>query len=115
MELIKKNFGFGCMRLPMTDGKVDEPQFCKMIDRFIEEGFNYFDTAHGYIGGQSETVQGNADAYALEDTIMKMREFTLPAFLASDTHIQRIKLSLLIKLLLQGGEKGADARKRHFG
>jgi len=40
----------------MKDGKVDEPQFCKMVDRFIEEGFNYFDTAHGYIGGQSETA-----------------------------------------------------------
>lgn len=56
MDNVKKKLAFGCMRLPMTDGKVDEPQFCKMIDRFIEEGFNYFDTAHGYIGGQSETA-----------------------------------------------------------
>ena len=23
-EFIKKNFGFGCMRLPMKDGKVDK-------------------------------------------------------------------------------------------
>ena len=56
MDKVKKKLGFGCMRLPMVNGKVDEPQFCKMIDRFIEEGFNYFDTAHGYIGGQSETA-----------------------------------------------------------
>lgn len=56
MDKIKKKLAFGCMRLPMQDGKVDEPQFCKMVDRFIEEGFNYFDTAHGYIGGQSETA-----------------------------------------------------------
>lgn len=56
MYNVKKKLAFGCMRLPMKDDKVDEPQFCKMIDRFIEEGFNYFDTAHGYIGGQSETA-----------------------------------------------------------
>ena len=27
-----------------------------MADAFIDAGFNYFDTAHGYIGGQSETA-----------------------------------------------------------
>lgn len=56
MDKVQKKLAFGCMRLPMVNGKVDEPQFCKMVDRFIEEGFNYFDTAHGYIGGQSETA-----------------------------------------------------------
>ena len=53
---IKGNFGFGCMRLPMRDGKVDYEEFEKMIDAFIDAGLNYFDTAHGYIGGQSETA-----------------------------------------------------------
>ena len=53
---INGNFGFGCMRLPMADGKVDYEEFKKMIDAFIDAGFNYFDTAHGYIGGQSETA-----------------------------------------------------------
>ena len=53
---IKKNFGFGCMRLPMMDGAVDQAQMCAMVDTFIENGFNYFDTAHGYLGGKSETA-----------------------------------------------------------
>ena len=53
---IKKNFGFGCMRLPMVGDKVDIPQTTKMVDAFLARGFNYFDTAHGYIGGQSETA-----------------------------------------------------------
>ena len=53
---IKKNFGFGCMRLPMVGDKVDIPQTTKMVDTFLARGFNYFDTAHGYIGGQSETA-----------------------------------------------------------
>lgn len=53
---IKKNFGFGCMRLPMDGDKVDYDEFNRMIDYFIESGFNYFDTAHGYIDGKSETA-----------------------------------------------------------
>ena len=52
----KKNFGFGCMRLPMVNGEVDREQFDKMVDTFIAAGFNYFDTAHGYLGGKSETA-----------------------------------------------------------
>lgn len=56
MEQIKKNFGFGCMRLPMKDGEVDTAEFSRMVDTFLENGFNYFDTAHGYLGGKSETA-----------------------------------------------------------
>ena len=51
---IKGRFGFGCMRLPMKDKEVDLGQFSLMADEFIEAGFNYFDTAHGYINGKSE-------------------------------------------------------------
>ena len=53
---IKKTFGFGCMRLPMIGDKVDIPQTKQMVDTFLARGFNYFDTAHGYINGQSETA-----------------------------------------------------------
>ena len=56
---IKKNFGFGCMRLPMKGDEVDYDEFNKMIDTFIGAGFNYFDTAHGYIGGKSELAIGD--------------------------------------------------------
>ena len=51
---IKKNFGFGMMRLPMCGENVDTAQTCAMVDAFLTAGFNYFDTAHGYIGGKSE-------------------------------------------------------------
>jgi predicted aldo/keto reductase-like oxidoreductase len=51
---IKTFFGFGCMRLPMIGTEVDIEQFKDMADYFIENGFNYFDTAHGYIDGKSE-------------------------------------------------------------
>lgn len=51
MEKIKKKFGYGCMRLPMMNGDVDQMEMCRMVDTFLQNGFNYFDTAHGYLGG----------------------------------------------------------------
>ena len=53
-----KNFGFGLMRLPLTDpedGKsIDIAKTCEMVDFFLERGFTYFDTAWFYHGGESE-------------------------------------------------------------
>ena len=54
IEKVKKNFGFGMMRLPMIENEIDYEQVNKMVDSFMESGFNYFDTAHGYIDGKSE-------------------------------------------------------------
>lgn len=54
MDRIQKNFGFGLMRLPMKDGQVDHALVKEMVDTFLAKGFNYFDTAHGYVQGLSE-------------------------------------------------------------
>lgn len=52
---VNKNFGFGCMRLPLLEnGDVNYAEFSKMIEAFFVAGFNYFDTAHGYLQGKSE-------------------------------------------------------------
>ena len=56
MENVKKNFGFGFMRLPMNGDEVDLEKTKQMVDAFLDAGFNYFDTAHGYIQGKSETA-----------------------------------------------------------
>ena len=73
---IKTFFGFGCMRLPMIGTEVDIEQFKEMTDYFIENGFNYFDTAHGYIDGKSElaikealTSRYSRDKYLLTDKL----------------------------------------------
>ncbi|MBQ7045391.1 MAG: aldo/keto reductase [Clostridia bacterium] len=73
---IKKNFGFGCMRFPMLDGEVDTKQLCEMVDTFIENGFNYFDTAHMYVDGKSEialkeclTSRHKREDYVLADKL----------------------------------------------
>ena len=54
--MLKEKFGFGCMRLPMKKDEVDLEQVAIMVDEFIDAGFNYFDTAHGYLDGLSETA-----------------------------------------------------------
>lgn len=51
--------GFGLMRLPTKqDGAIDEERVTKMVDRALEQGVNYFDTAYPYHGGLSEVVAG---------------------------------------------------------
>jgi predicted aldo/keto reductase-like oxidoreductase len=70
-KMIYKNFqnhklsalGLGAMRLPVIggdDSKIDETAAEKMVDYAMEHGINYYDTAWGYHGGQSELVIGRA-------------------------------------------------------
>ena len=53
----------GAMRLPVIDGKddqIDEPAAAAMVDYAMAHGINYYDTAWGYHGGNSEPVMGRA-------------------------------------------------------
>jgi len=51
--------GFGCMRFPtLADGKINEPEAEKMIDKAIAAGVNYIDTAYPYHNGDSEPFVG---------------------------------------------------------
>ncbi len=51
-----KKLGFGCMRFPMKGDEIDTEQVKRMFDAFLEAGFTYFDTAHVYHSGKSETT-----------------------------------------------------------
>lgn len=54
----KSKFGFGCMRLPLKnpddDTSIDQELFNEMVDTYMENGYNYFDTSYAYHNGTSE-------------------------------------------------------------
>ena len=86
-----KKLAFGCMRLPLKNDDIDYDEFKKMVDMFIERGFTYFDTAHGYHGGKSElaikeclTSRYPREAYTLTDKLtseyFKKEEDIIPFF-----------------------------------
>jgi predicted aldo/keto reductase-like oxidoreductase len=52
--------GFGAMRLPTVDGKIDEAEASKMIRYAIDHGVNYVDTAYPYHEGTGEAFVGRA-------------------------------------------------------
>lgn len=54
------SLGFGCMRFPTKDGKIDEEYSTKMLEYAISKGVNYFDTAYPYHDGESEIFLGKA-------------------------------------------------------
>jgi hypothetical protein len=60
---VMPKLGFGLMRLPEKDGKIDLDHVCRMVDAYMESGMNYFDTAYVYHGGNSEK--------AIKDALVK--------------------------------------------
>ena len=52
--------GFGAMRLPQTDANdpttIDMEEFTKMVDYYMDQGFDYFDTSYAYHDEKSENA-----------------------------------------------------------
>lgn len=72
-----KKFGIGMMRLPQIDENsehIDQEQLNKMIDTYMENGYNYFDTAYPYHNGKSEVAfkEGVVKRYPRESYIIQI-------------------------------------------
>lgn len=68
--------GFGGLRLPILDSKenIDYKTLCEMVDCYVENGGQYFDTSYIYHRGQSENAFGKCivdrlprDSFCLAD------------------------------------------------
>ena len=63
---VKKNgdklsvLGFGGMRFPENNGKIDELRATRQLKQAIDKGVNYVDTAYIYHYGKSESFIGKA-------------------------------------------------------
>lgn len=59
-----KKFGFGAMRLPLTNQEdatsINQEELNQMVDAFLAAGFTYFDTAYPYHGKMSEVAMRKA-------------------------------------------------------
>lgn len=58
-----KKLGFGLMRLPQKDGKIDVDQVKEMVDHFMAAGCTYFDTAWAYPGSEDAIRQALVERY----------------------------------------------------
>ena len=77
--------GFGAMRLPVLDGddsRIDEAAALRMVDTAMQSGINYYDTAWGYHGENSETVMGKVLARYPRDSFYVATKF--PGYDASN-------------------------------
>lgn len=76
------------MRLPLLDPQdvtsIDDRQLCKMVDRFLEQGFTYFDTAYFYHQNTSEGAVKRtlADRHPRESYVLADK---MPTFLVEKT------------------------------
>lgn len=76
--------GYGCMRFPTKNGRIDEEAAERQLLYAFNEGVNYYDTAYPYHAGKSEVMLGKfIKKHAIRDQVMIADK--LPVFLVSKT------------------------------
>lgn len=89
--------GYGCMRFPTKNGRVDVERSISLIRKCIHKGINYFDTAYFYNGGKSESILGKSllDGYRSKVKIATK----LPTFMVKNLDGAKRILSTQLKRL----------------
>ncbi len=97
--------GYGCMRFPRKDGRIDEERTERQVISAIERGVNYFDTA--YIYPNSEAVLGRILAKGYRERVMiatKMPLFMIHSLKdmenTLDTSLKRLQTNYIDYYLL---------------
>ena len=87
--LSNSKLGFGLMRLPGSKEKNIEIEKVKeMVDRYMESGFNYFDTAYAYPGSEEAIREALVNRYPRDSFTLADK---LPAWeIHSEEDVERI-------------------------
>ena len=64
-----------CMGTMTFGGVTDEPEAQRIFDRCLERGVNFFDTANGYTGGQSEQIIGRLIKDKRDDLVLATKVY----------------------------------------
>lgn len=123
--------GFGCMRLPVIDGRpdqIDKPKATELLHSAIERGVNYIDTAYFYHApvfgqpGASEPFLGEALAGGLREKVSLVTKMPvhilrepeqMPVFF--EEQLERLNTDYLDFYLLHGVNGEAWDRCVDFG
>jgi uncharacterized protein len=123
--------GFGCMRLPVLDGRhdrIDEALATRMLHHGIDAGVNYVDTAYPYHGGthnpagNSEVFVGRALQGGYRERVLLATK--LPSWLVHtradmdkflDVQLERLRTDHIDCYLLHGLNAGSWERLRALG
>ena len=70
--------GYGNMRLPRIDGKLDYETIYKMIDTFMEAGYSYFDTCHVYEASEKAFGETLVPRYPRDSFVINTKLSLLP-------------------------------------
>ena len=78
-EFNKNKLGFGLMRLPHKGNAIDIPQTCEMVDKFLEAGLTYFDTAFVYTGSEDAAKKALVTRYPRESYTLATKLYVTSA------------------------------------
>ncbi len=67
--------GFGLMRLPKKGEDFDTEQICEMVDRFMDAGMKYFDTAFAYQGSEEQIKKALVERYPRDSYYLATKLF----------------------------------------
>ncbi len=114
--------GFGAMRLPTVDGRVDAPEATRMIRYAIDHGVNYVDTAYPYHDGESEQLLGRALQDGYRERVKLVTK--IPSWFVKssadfdrflDLQLERLQQESVDMYLLHALNKGSWEKLRDFG
>lgn len=105
--------GFGLMRLPRKDDKIDQEQVNEMVKYAYENGVNYYDTAYLYGDGASEISLGIALKHIKREEVfiadkLPMRKITSKESMDElfNTSLERLQTDYIDFYLLHALERG---------